>query len=92
MRILTIALLSLSLPAAAGVVERSPAQMKRELAAHGCHEATRLPFPLPSADESEAWGDDDYEAWEAAQWDAYCAGNAKAHACRCESLRSGGRY
>lgn len=95
MRLLSLfALLSLSVSAVAAVKERTPAQMRRELARHGCDidGTERLPFPLPSFDESEEWGDADHEAWASAMWTRFCDASPKAHACRCESLRSGGAY
>lgn len=95
MRILSIiALLSLSLPSVAAVRERTPAQLRRELRAYGCpiDGPERLPFPLPSYEASETWGDADYEAWEGVQWARYCEAHEFAHACRCEALRSGGTY
>lgn len=42
-----------------------------------------LPFPLPSDEVSEGWGDDDFERWEAAAWRTYCRLPAGRNACEC---------
>lgn len=67
---LALAALALSLPAAA-----APRACVRDV----------LPFPLPSDDVSEGWGDDDYERWEAQQWRTYCRLPAGRSACECRS-------
>lgn len=53
-----------------------------------------LPFPLPSADESEDWTDDDYETWREGEWADYCdasgrtaaPGSYSHRACKCASM------
>lgn len=68
-RFLALALLTLSLPAAA--------------APRYCPGRDVLPFPLPSDEESAAWGDDDYERWEAQQWRLFCRTPSGRTACEC---------
>lgn len=66
---LALVALALSLPAAA--------------APRACVGRDVLPFPLPSDDVTEGWGDDDFERWEAAAWRTYCRLPAGRSACEC---------